>query len=137
MPKSVNIDTKSIAPPPDLEGGGLLSVTLAVACPDKPLPVELHVMPNVSITDAVAVANGSVIVWLPLVALAPAQLSPEPPPVAVQPVALVDVHVSVVDWPAVIVEGDADSVAVTVGHVQTIITVESASGRPGAVQCIS
>jgi hypothetical protein len=135
MPKSPNIDNRSMAPPPDLLGAALLSVTTAVACADNPLAVELHVTPKVSFTDAEVVAKGSVMVWLPLADLVPAQLSPEPPPVAVQPVAFVDAQVRVVDWPAVIEVGDADSVAVTAGQVQTIDTVESTAGSPGAVQC--
>ena len=133
MPKSDSMDTTSIAPPPDLDGG-LLSVITAVAFADNPLAVESHVMPKVNITDAVAVAKGSVMIWLPLAAFAPAQLSPEPPPVAVQLVALVAAQVNVVDWPAVMVAGDADSVAVTAGQFQTTEVTGSTAGTPGAVQ---
>jgi len=68
------MDIRSIEPPPDLEEGALSSVTLAEACADSPLAVELHVMPNVSVTEAVAMAKGSGTVWLPLVALAPAPI---------------------------------------------------------------
>ncbi len=131
MPDSDSIDTRSIAPPPDLDGG-LLSVTTAVAFADSPLAVELQVMPKVNIADAVAVAKGSVMIWLPLAALAPAQLSPEPPPVAVQSVALADAQVKVVDWPADMVVGEAESVAVTAGHVQTTEVTGSTAGTPGA-----
>jgi hypothetical protein len=81
--------------------------------------VDSQLIPKVNITDEVSRAKASVTVWLPRVALVPAQLSSGPPPVAVQVVASEDVHVSVVDFPAMIVVGDAAIVAVTAGQLTT------------------
>jgi hypothetical protein len=133
---------KAPPPPPELVDAGLppelaaawFSVTLADALPDSPLVVELQVIPKISVTDEVSRANGSVTVWLPLVAFVPAQLSSGPPPVAVQLVALDDFHVSVVDFPAVMVVGDADSAAVTVGQLHTTDADTLTAATPGAVQ---
>jgi hypothetical protein len=55
----------------------------------------------------------------PLVAFRPAQPSSGPPPLALQVVALEDVHVRVVDFPATKVVGDAERVAVTTGQLTT------------------
>ena len=65
--------------------------------------------------------------------MVPAQLSPEAPPVPEQLVAFEDVQVSVVGFPAVMIVGDADSVAVTRGHVQITDTVALLAGVPAAV----
>lgn len=91
-------------------------------------------IPKISVTDGLAGTKGSVTVWLPLVALVPAQLSPEAPPVPEQLIAFDDFQVKVVDCPAVMVVGDADSVAVTAGHVQTTATCDETAGVPVAVQ---
>jgi hypothetical protein len=123
-----------VPPPPDLVGAGF-SVTFADALSDSPLGVELQVMPNVN-TDAASRATASVTIWLPFVAFVPAQLSSAPPPVAVQPVALNDFHVSVVDCPAVIVVADAEIVAVTRGQFQTTEAEALTAATPGAVQLI-
>ena len=139
MPASKTNDSGLNAPPPpppELGADELSSVTLADAEADNPLVVELQVIPKVNTTDAVSRATGSVTVWLPLVALVPAQLSSAPPPVAVQPVAFEDVQVRVVDFPAVMVVGNAEIVAVTAGHFQTTDVDGSTTGAPGAVQLI-
>lgn len=103
--------------------------------PDSPLAVEVHVMLKVRVTDGTARAYDSVTILLPLVdRLLPDQPSAEPPPEAVQLIAFAEVQVSVVDCPAVIVVGDAVSVAVTAGQVQTTEVKGSISGTPGAVQ---
>jgi hypothetical protein len=96
--------------------------------------VELQVIPKVNTTDPVSRATASVTLWLPLVALVPAQLSSAPPPVAVQLVALDDFHVSVVDCPAVMVVGEAEIVAVTTGQVQTTEADALTAATPDAVQ---
>jgi hypothetical protein len=69
-----------------------------------------------------AATKDSVKVALPLVALALGHVSLTPPPVAVQLLALVELHVSVVDRPAVMVVGDAESDAVTTGQVTSTAT---------------
>lgn len=96
--------------------------------------VELHVIPKVNTTEEVSRAKGSVTGWPPLVALVPAQLSSGPPPVAVQLVASEDVHVSVVDFPAMIVVGDAEIDTVKAGHVHTTEVDTLTAATPGAVQ---
>jgi hypothetical protein len=75
-------------------------------------------MPKVN-TDCASRATASVTLWLPLVAFVPGQPSLGPPPVAVQLVALDEVHVSVVDCPAVMVVGEAEIDTVTGGQFQT------------------
>jgi hypothetical protein len=109
-------------------------VTLTDAFADSPLVVELQVMPNVNTTDEVSRATASVAVWLPLVALVPAQLSSAPPPVAVQLVALEDFHIRVVDCPAVMVVSEAEIVAVTGGQFQITEVETFTEGTPAAVQ---
>ena len=58
----------------------------------------------------------------------------QPPPVAVQLVALEDVHVTVVDCPAVMVVGEAAIVMVTGGHAQATEVDTLTAAAPGAVQ---
>jgi hypothetical protein len=118
---------KAPPPPPELVGAGpppevagaWFSVTLTDALSDRPLAVELQLIPKVSMTDEVSRAAASVTVSLPLVALEPAQLSSAPPPVAVQPVAFEELHVRVTAPPAVIDAGEAQIVAVTEGQLTT------------------
>jgi len=64
----------------------------------------------------------SVIAAVPLEAFPPAHASPATPPVAVQLVALVEFHVSVVAWPALMVVGAAERDAVTTGTASTTVT---------------
>jgi hypothetical protein len=123
MPARKATDSQFKAPPPPLELAGAgsppevatawFSVTLTDAFPDCPPLLESQVIPKLNSTDEVSSAAASVTVWLPLVALVPAQLSPAPPPVAVQLVELEDFHISVVDCPTVMVVGEAEIAAVT------------------------
>jgi hypothetical protein len=114
MPARIADDSglRAPPPPPELAGAGF-SVTLTDALSENPLVAELQVIPKVNAMDGVSGATGSVTVWLPLVALVPAQLSSAPPPVAIQLVALADFQVSVVDCPALMVAGDAEIDVVT------------------------
>jgi hypothetical protein len=107
---------------------------LTDAASDSPLVVELQVIAKVNTTDETSRAKGSIMVSIPLVALVPAQLSSVPPPVAVQVVALADVHVRVVDFPAMIVVGDAEIVVVTRGQFHTTEADTLTAVTPGAVQ---
>jgi hypothetical protein len=99
---------------------------------DSPLTVELQLMAKLN-ADCASRATASVRVWLPLVAFVPGQLSLGPPPVAVQLVALDDVHVSVVVPPAVMVVGEAEIDTVTGGQFQTTWVDTLTAGTPGAV----
>ena len=56
---------------------------------------------NVRERDDEAGAYGSVTAKVPLVDFAPGQESPAPPPVAEQLLAFAELHVNVIDWPAV------------------------------------
>jgi hypothetical protein len=98
------------------------------------LAEDVQVIPKVSVTDELASLKDSGSDWVPLVAFVPAQPSPGSPPVAVQLVAFVEPQVKVVEPPSVIVAGDADTVAVTAGHVQVTAATGSAAVAPGAVQ---
>jgi hypothetical protein len=87
--------------------------------PPAPVQVRLYVVVAVGLTA-----------WVPLVALVPDQ-----PPEAVHPVALVLLHVSVLDWPLVMVSGLPLSVAVGAG-VELTVTVTDCAGLvpPAPVQ---
>jgi hypothetical protein len=129
-PRKANDGEFKAPPPPPQLADTWFSVALAEALSDSPLVVEVQVIPKVNTTDEVSRATASVAGWVSLVAFVPAQLSPAPPPVAVQLVALEDFHVSVVDCHAVMV-------VVTAGQVQTTrTTLEATAGVPAAEHCI-
>jgi hypothetical protein len=104
-------------------------VTFAVACADCPLAEDVQVRTKLTINGA-AGTNGSVTAALPLVAFVPGQPSLAPPPVAAQLVALVELHIIVVDCPALIAVGDADRDALTGGHVTTTGTADCPVWEP-------
>ena len=56
---------------------------------------------------------------LPFAPFAPGQVSPAPPPVAKQLVALTELHFNVTDWPAVNDAGEAVRDTDTTGQVTT------------------
>ena len=71
------------------------------------VPELLHVKVYVRASGE-ATTTGSVMAALPLIArVVPAQPSSVPPPLAMQVLALAEVHVSVVELPEAIVVGDA------------------------------
>jgi hypothetical protein len=109
-------------------------VTLTDAARDNPLVVEVQVISKVNTTDAVCGANASVTAWLPWIVLAPAQLSAGPPPVAVQLVALDAVQMIVVDCPAAMVLGEAETDKVTGGQLQVTEVETVTAATPGPVQ---
>jgi hypothetical protein len=121
-------------PPPLDPEGARSSITLVDALAESPLVVELQVIMKVRVTDGASRAKGSITVWLPLVALVPAQLSSGLPPVAVQLVAFEEFQVSVVDFPAVMAVGEAEIATVTAGQLQTTGVDTLTAGTPGAVQ---
>jgi hypothetical protein len=101
--------------PPD--GGGVVETStevLEVAFPPAPVHVSVNVVVVSGETDCV-----------PLVAFAPVH-----PPLAVQPVLFVDDHVSVVDWPEVIADCDAESVTVGRGVVVVLVAEHDAVVPP-------
>jgi hypothetical protein len=108
---------KAPPPPPELVCGptpfcgNTPSTTLTDPFADCPVALEMQVIPKVNVMPEV-IWTDSVTVALPLVAFGPAQLSPSPPPVAVQLVALEDFHVSVSGWLKVMELSDAEIVAV-------------------------
>ena len=71
---------------------------------------------------------------MPPVDFTPDQPSPEPPPVALQLVAFVELHVIDVVWSAAIVVGIAESVTSTGGHDQSTETTADVSETPVALQ---
>ena len=92
-----------------------MSVTVVLACPVPPLPVQLSV-------NVVAFDNAAVLA-LPAVAFVP-----DHPPEAVQDVAFVEDHVSVLVPPLATDVGDADSVTVGAGVGAVTVT--------DAVRCV-
>jgi hypothetical protein len=88
-----------------------MRVTVTLACPVPPAPVQLRV-------NVVAVVSAAVL-WLPAVALVPLQ-----PPDAVHAVAFVDVHVNVLVPPLLTEVGAADNVTVGAG-VELVMETEA------------
>ena len=112
------VSQKITVPPnciPQLPDVGVVTVMLANADADPPLPA-LHVRVYVEFAVGETVSE-------PLTVCVPLQL-----PDAEQLVALVELHVSVEDWPAVIGVGVA--VRVTVGGVDAVVTVTLADAVP-------
>jgi hypothetical protein len=97
-----------------------VAVTLTDADADPPFPV--HVRVYVEFTAGETVSE-------PLTVSAPLQL-----PDAEQLVALVELHVSVEDWPAVIDVGEAVRVTVGVGAVVTVTVADAVLDPPAPVQ---
>ena len=107
--------SRSTSPPPPWLGGGGFTVIVADAEFDCPVLDDVQLSVNVTLKGD-ATTTGSVIGALPLViSVVPAQPSPVPPPLAVQPVALVELHDRVVDWPDMIEVGEADRDTVSGG----------------------
>jgi hypothetical protein len=86
---------------------GTIATVAVVAALVPPEPVQAN--------EYVVFSVRAPVLWLPLAALVPVQ-----PPEAVQEVALVELHVSVEDWPLAIVVGFAVSVAVRTGAMVTV-----------------
>lgn len=117
-------------PPPATIVGDAVSVTVGAEeaatetvtdwLPEPPGPAQVRVN--------VVVALSAPVDWLPLVARAPLQ-----PPLAVQPVALVELQVSVADWPFSIEAGAALNVTAGTGGVTVTVTVRLLV-PPGPVQ---
>jgi len=96
-----------------------MRLTVTLACPVPPVPVQLSV-------KVVATVNAAVL-WLPAVALLPLQ-----PPEAVHAVALVDDHVSVLLPPLATLVGDADRFTVGAGVEAMTVTEALACAVPPA-----
>jgi hypothetical protein len=111
----VNVEEAPLATVPgaaasDTVGVGGVTVTVTVRPPVPPGPVQVSVKSEVALSAPVD--------WLPLVALAPVQVSD-----AVQLVASVELHVKVEAWPVVIEPGFAASATVGAGGVTVTVTV--------------
>lgn len=117
-----NVSQKMTVPPnciPQFPLGeldvGVVTVMLANADADPPLPAHVRVYVEFAVGETVSE---------PLTVCVPLQL-----PDAEQLVALVELHVSVEDWPAVIDVGVAVRVTVGVG-VDAVVTVTLADAVP-------
>jgi hypothetical protein len=103
-----------LIPPGELDAG-VVTVMLANADADPPLPAHVRVYVEFAVRETVSE---------PLTVCVPLQL-----PDAEQLVALVELHVSVEDWPTVIDVGVAVRVTVGVG-VDAVVTVTLADAVP-------
>jgi hypothetical protein len=108
MTKSVNGTGPPLGETVTVGGGTVPTVTVVLAVPVPPAPVQETLYVCVAVGDTVAV--------------------PEMPeavkPVPVQEVAFVELHVSVEDWPAVMEVGLAESV--TLGGVTPVVVGHAA-----------
>jgi hypothetical protein len=109
----VNVD----APPPAIVDGLAVSVAVGAGATVTVAEAALLVPPTpVQVNEYVVLAVRAPVLWLPLLAFAPANV----PPVAVHEVALVELQVNVAAPPLVTVVGDA--VIDAVGAGGTVVT---------------